>query len=216
MKQQRMMIHGVILGIFCLGFGLMLAVTDLFTVKDIAARALEDRLNSLSQVIPENIHDNNLVTDAIAMKDKEGNEITVYRATKAGQVTGVAYEIFGTGYAGKMKLMLGVDSEGKVLGVRVLAHKETPGLGDKIETKKGDWILRFTGLSIGNPPVEKWKVKKDGGQFDQFAGATITPRGVVKAIREGLEFFAANKAQMMDMSAPKAPMNDHGAGHTEK
>ncbi len=208
MKQQRMMIHGVILGIFCLGFGLLLAATDQLTVKDIAARAIEDRLNSLSQVIPESIHDNNLVTDAIAMKDGQGNEITVYRATKAGKVTGVAYEIFGTGYAGRIKLMLGVDAEGKVLGVRVLAHKETPGLGDKIETKKGDWILRFTGLSIGNPPVEKWKVKKDGGQFDQFAGATITPRGVVRAIREGLEFFAANKAQMMDMSAPKAPMKE--------
>ncbi|MBY0575217.1 MAG: FMN-binding protein, partial [Gallionellaceae bacterium] len=77
------------------------------------------------------------------------------------------------------------------------------------------WILRFTGLSIGNPPVEKWKVKKDGGQFDQFAGATITPRGVVKAIREGLEYFEAHKAQMLDPDAPKAPMNDHGAGHKE-
>jgi len=204
-----MMIHGVILGIFCLGFGLLLAVTDHLTGKDIAARALEDRLNSLSQVIPESIHDNNLVTDAIAMKDAQGNEITVYRATKEGKVTGLAYEIFGSGYAGKMKLMLGVDAEGKVLGVRVLAHKETPGLGDKIETKKGDWILRFTGLSIGNPPVDKWKVKKDGGQFDQFAGATITPRGVVRAIREGLEFFAANKAQMMNIDAPTGKTSSH-------
>ena len=109
-------------------------------------------------------------------------------------MTGVAYEVFGTGYAGQMKLMLGVDAEGRALGVRVLAHKETPGLGDKIEVKKGDWILQFDGLSLGNPPVEKWKVKKDGGQFDQFTGATITPRGVVSAIREGLEFFAAHQS----------------------
>ena len=208
MKQQSMLVHGVILGAFCLGFGLLLAVTNSLTAEDIAARALEDRLNSLSQVVPDSIHDNNLITDAIAMKDGQGNEITVYRATKEGRVTGLAYEIFGSGYAGKMKLMLGVDAEGKVLGVRVLAHKETPGLGDKIETKKGDWILRFTGLSIGNPPVDKWKVKKDGGQFDQFAGATITPRGVVRAVREGLEFFAANKTQMMDFNTPKAPMKE--------
>jgi len=207
MKQKSMMIHGVVLGIFCLGFALLLAVIDLITAKDISARALEDRLNSLSQVIPDAIHDNNLVTDAILMKDAQGSELTVYRATKEGKVTGVAYEIFGSGYAGKIKLMLGVDAEGKVLGVRVLAHKETPGLGDKIETKKGDWILRFTGLSIGNPPIEKWKVKKDGGQFDQFAGATITPRGVVGAIRKGLEFFAANKTQMMDTAAPKPQTN---------
>ncbi|MDE2309882.1 MAG: electron transport complex subunit RsxG [Betaproteobacteria bacterium] len=197
MKQQRMMVHGMILGAFCLGFGLLLAFTDRVTAQDIAARAIEDRQNSLSQVIPDNIHDNNPVTDTVAMKDGQGNEITVYRATKEGKVTGVAYEIFGSGYAGKIKLMLGVDAEGKILGVRVLAHKETPGLGDKIEVKKSDWILRFTGLSLGNPLPDKWKVKKDGGQFDQFAGATITPRGVVRAVREGLEFFAANKAQMM-------------------
>ena len=198
MSQQRTMIHGVILGIFCLGFGLVLAVTNKVTEKDIAARALEDKLNSLSQVIPESIHDNNLVKDAITMKNDRDKEITVYRATKEGKITGLAYEIYGTGYAGEIKLMLGVDAQGKILGVRVLAHKETPGLGDKINVKKTDWILGFTGLSLGNPPVEKWKVKKDGGQFDQFAGATITPRGVVRAIKEGLEFFDAHKAQMLE------------------
>ena len=208
MKQQRMLTHGLILGAFCLGFGALLAVTDLLTEKDIKARALEDRLNSLSQVIPAAIHDNNLINDAMVMKNDRDKEITVYRATKDGKVTGLAYEIFGSGYAGEMKLMLGVDQDGKVLGVRVLAHKETPGLGDKIETKKGDWIKRFDGLSIGNPPVEKWKVKKDGGQFDQFAGATITPRGVVGAIRKGLEFFAANKEQMMDLNAAKTPVKE--------
>jgi Na+-translocating ferredoxin:NAD+ oxidoreductase subunit G len=197
MKEQRTLIHGVILGVFCLGFGLILAATNSVTEKDIAARALEDRQNSLSQVIPAEIHDNNLATDTLTMKNSEGREITVYRATKAGQVTGVAYEIYGTGYAGEIKLMLGVDAAGRVLGVRVLAHKETPGLGDKIDVKKTDWITRFTGLFLGDPPVEKWKVKKDGGQFDQFAGATITPRGVVKAIREGLEFFESHKAEMI-------------------
>jgi electron transport complex protein RnfG len=198
MKPQRTMVHGVILGLFCLGFGIMLAVTNSLTAKDIAARAMEDRLNSLGQVIPDSIHDNNLVKDAITMKNDRDKEITVYRATKEGKVTGVAYEIFGSGYAGEIKLMLGVDAQGKVLGVRVLAHKETPGLGDKIDVKKTDWILHFTDLSLGNPPLEKWKVKKDGGQFDQFAGATITPRGVVRAIKEGLEFFDAHKAQMLE------------------
>jgi electron transport complex protein RnfG len=198
MKQQRTMIHGVILGLFCLGFGLVLAVTNSITEKDIAARALEDKLNSLSQVVPDSIHDNKLVDNVINMKNKLDKEITVYRATKDGKITGLAYEIYGSGYAGEIKLMLGVDAQGKILGVRVLAHKETPGLGDKIEVKKTDWILRFTDLSFGNPPVEKWKVKKDGGQFDQFAGATITPRGVVRAIKEGLEFFDAHKAQLLE------------------
>lgn len=208
MKTQHVLRHGVILGTFCLGFGTVLAISDSITVDDIAARALEDRLNSLSQVIPASIHDNNLVTDAITMKNERGKEITVYRAIKNGQVTGLAYEIFGTGYAGQIKLMMGVDTQGKILGVRVLAHKETAGLGDKMEVKKGDWILRFTGLSLGNPPPDKWKVKKDGGQFDQFTGATITPRGVIDAIRRGLELFAAHKEQMTDISASKAPMKE--------
>lgn len=212
MKQQRMLTHGAILGAFCLGFGIVLAASDRITVDDIAQRALEDRQNSLSQVIPASLHDNNPVVDTLLMKNAEGKEITVYRATRNGQVTGVAYEIFGTGYAGQMKFMLGVDGEGKVLGVRVLAHKETPGLGDKMEVKKGDWILRFDGLSLGNPPVEKWKVKKDGGQFDQFAGATITPRGVVNAIRKGLDFFAAHKAEMM---APATPPQIEAKVHKE-
>ncbi len=197
---QRTLIHGVILGIFCLGFGLFLALTEWATHDAIAARALEDRQNSLGQVIPASIHDNNPVLDTLSMQDAEGHELTVYRALKAGKVTGVAYEIFGTGYAGQMKLMLGIDADGRVLGVRALSHKETPGLGDKIDVKKGDWILQFAGLALGQPPAEKWKVKKDGGQFDQFTGATITPRGVVTAIRHGLEFFAAHQAQLLEVN----------------
>ncbi len=190
--------HATILGVFCLGFGIVLAATDLLTVDAIKERAMEDRLNSLAQVIPASMHDNNPVADALTMKDDQGEEVTIYRAMKAGQVTGVAYEVHGSGYGGPIKLMMGIDAEGHVLGVRVTAHKETPGLGDRIEEKKSGWILKFTGLFLGNPPVDKWKVKKDGGQFDQFAGATITPRGVVGAVRGGLEFFAANKAKMME------------------
>ncbi|TCT19286.1 electron transport complex subunit RsxG [Thiobaca trueperi] len=197
---QRTLIHGVILGIFCLGFGLFLALTEWATHDAIAARALEDRQNSLGQVIPASLHDNNPVLDTLSMQDAQGHELTVYRALKAGKVTGVAYEIFGTGYAGQMKLMLGIDADGRVLGVRALSHKETPGLGDKIDVKKGDWILQFAGLALGQPPAEKWKVKKDGGQFDQFTGATITPRGVVTAIRHGLEFFAAHQAQLLEVN----------------
>jgi electron transport complex protein RnfG len=195
--KPRTLIHGVILGVFCLGFGLILALTDRYTVDDIAARALEDRQNSLKQVMPDEIHDNNPVTDTAQMKDARGKDITVYRARRAGKVTGVAYEIYGSGYAGEIKLMMGIDADGRILGVRPLAHKETPGLGDKIEEKKGDWILRFTGLSLGNPAPDRWKVKKDGGDFDQFAGATITPRGVVGAIRGGLDFFAAHKDELL-------------------
>ncbi|UCV21977.1 electron transport complex subunit RsxG [Ferribacterium limneticum] len=197
-KKPAPYFHGLILFAFCLGFGLLLAITDAITLDDIAARAMEDKQNSLSQVLPDDIHDNNPVTDTLTTRNKEGKELTVYRASKGGQITGVAYEIFGTGYAGEIRLMMGIAADGRLLGVRVLAHKETPGLGDKIEVKKTDWIERFTGLSLGKPPLERWRVKKDGGDFDQFAGATITPRGVLAAIRSGLEFFAENKQTLTE------------------
>lgn len=212
MSSQRTLIHGVILGAFCLGFGTLLVMTNGYTKDDIALRAIEDRQNSLAQVIPESIHDNNLATDTLTLKNDQGNEVVVYLATKEGKVTGAAFETSSPGYSGAIKVMLGVNPDGKILGARVLAHKETPGLGDKIEVKKGDWILRFTGLSIGNPPLEKWKVKKDGGQFDQFAGATITPRAVVKAITQGLQFFDANKAKIMEFKADKPQTVDTEAG----
>ncbi len=208
MSSQRTLMHGLILGAFCLGFGTLLVMTNGFTRDDIAQRALEDRQNSLAQVIPDSIHDNNLATDTLVLKNEQGNEVVAYVATKEGKVTGVAFETSSPGYSGAIKVMLGVDPEGRILGARVLAHKETPGLGDKIEVKKGDWILRFTGLSIGNPPLDKWKVKKDGGIFDQFAGATITPRAVVKAITEGLKFFDANKAKLMEFTSGKAPAKE--------
>lgn len=200
LNNESTVTHAIILGIFCLGFGIFLALTEWITHDSIAARAMEDRQNSLGQVMPAAIHDNNPVLDTLMMQDDTGHEITVYRARRAGQITGVAYETFGSGYAGQMKFMLGVDAEGRILGVRALSHKETPGLGDKIEIKKGNWILQFAGLSLENPPVGKWKVKKDGGQFDQFTGATITPRGTVNAIRTGLEFFAAHRAQLLEVN----------------
>lgn len=196
--KPKPVVHGLILFAFCLGFGLLLAVTDEVTVNGIAARALEDKQNSLSQVLPDAIHDNNPVSDTVTLKNAEGREVTIYRARKDGKVTGLAYEILGTGYAGEIRLMMGIDADGRILGVRVLAHKETPGLGDRIEIKKSNWIERFTGLSLGNPPIERWKVKKDGGMFDQFAGATITPRGVVAAIRAGQEFFADNRTKLTE------------------
>lgn len=199
-------VHATILGIFCAGFGVALALTDSITKEPIKERALEDKMNSLGQVIPRSIHDNNPVTDTVKVMRPVGSgahgaspEIEVYRATKDGKITAIAYEyIANGGYGGPIRLMLGIAPDGKLLGVRVISHKETPGLGDKIEAAKNEWITRFTGLSLGNPPADKWKVKKDGGQFDQFSGATITPRAVVGGIRQGLEFFAANSSRMME------------------
>lgn len=196
--KKSTLLHATILGLFCTGFGALLAFTDILTVDEIALRMAEDLQASLVQVIPPAIHDNNPVKDSITLKEG-AKDLIVYRAMKGGQVTGVAYEIAGNGYAGEIKLILGLDAEGRILGVRATAFKETPGLGDKIDVKKSDWITRFNGLSMGNPAREKWAVKKDGGQFDQFSGATITPRAVVTAIRKGLDFFDHHKAQILEV-----------------
>ena len=98
------------------------------------------------------------------------------------------------GYNGKIQLVVGLAGEGTVSGVRVLEHKETPGLGDKIELRISDWILGFNSLTLNSENITNWAVKKDGGQFDQFTGATITPRAVVKAVKRSVEYYQANKA----------------------
>ena len=109
-----------------------------------------------------------------------------------------AIEVAERGYAGDIVVLMAVDKDGKMLGARVLKHVETPGLGDKIEVAKAPWIKSFDGKSLGDPAPEKWAVKKDNGIFDQFAGATITPRAVVKSVKGGLEFFAAHRAEILE------------------
>ncbi len=197
MKLLKDLRQAYILGAFCLVFGLLLAATKMVAANDIEARAQEDRMASLEQVLPHVMHDNDPLKDTIVISRKDGKTVTVFRAKQAGKIAGTAFQIEGTGYAGSIRLMLGVRADGSIIGVRVLAHKETPGLGDKIEVKKGNWILKFSGLSLDKPTEPHWKVKKDGGGFDQFAGATITPRGVVKAVHEGLQFYAENRAAIL-------------------
>ena len=167
----------------------------------IAQREAEDMLESLAQVLPDSIHDNNLLHDAISIKGEDGKPLTVYRAMKQQHITGFAYRQIAYGYSGEIDLMLGVKPDGELLGVRVLAHAETPGLGDKIETTKTHWILGFSGRSLSNTSESEWHVKKDGGVFDQFSGATITPRGVVKAVHEGLVFFSKHRDEFTGATA---------------
>jgi electron transport complex protein RnfG len=128
-------------------------------------------------------------------------------------VEAVVFQVTGYGYAGRILCMMGVDREGRILGVRVLKHAETPGLGDKIEPAKADWIHRFEGKSLGNPPPEQFAVKKDGGVFDQFAGATITPRAVVKAVKGGLEFFTREKSVLLGDSVGAGLPAKDGVSH---
>ena len=133
-----------------------------------------------------------------------GSSVTVYRARLGGDPKGAVFKMASRGYAGDVVCLMGVDVQGKILGVRVIKHQETPGLGDKIEVAKGNWILAFDGKSLQNPDLAHWGVKKDGGIFDQFAGATITPRAVVKAVKGGLDFYAAHQNEIFTKPAQQA------------
>jgi electron transport complex protein RnfG len=185
-----------LLGGFATMAAVLLVMSNMITKEDIQTRQREDLMASLEQVIPPSVHDNDLLADTKTVS-MAGGQRTVYRAMRDKVVTALAYQVTGYGYAGAIQILMSVNAKGEILGVRVLAHAETPGLGDQIETAKSDWIFGFNGLSLDNTPDKDWAVKKDGGRFDQFSGATITPRGVVKAIKEGLEFFRAHKGQLL-------------------
>ncbi|OHC71061.1 MAG: electron transporter RnfG [Rhodocyclales bacterium GWA2_65_20] len=174
-----------------------LAIGNHATREDILKAEERDLQASLGQVLPEGYADNDLLKDTMKIVAEDGKPVTVYRARKAGAVTGAVFQVASRGYAGDIAVLIGVDRQGRMLGARVVKHIETPGLGDKIEIAKAKWIRNFEGKALGDPPPEKWAVKKDGGVFDQFAGATITPRAVVKAVKGGLEFFAAHRDEIL-------------------
>lgn len=199
--RQTLGYHAALLGGVALLVSTTIGVADWLTRVDIAQRQLEDLQATLQQVIPASYYDNDLVRDTVTVNDG-GRAVTVYRARRKGQVRAVSYQVTAPGYgSSEMVMIVGIDRDGTLLGVRVISHAETPGLGDKIETSKSDWILGFSGRSLNDPPPDRWGVKKDGGVFDQFTGATITPRGVVKAVKGGLEFFANHRAVLLDESS---------------
>jgi electron transport complex protein RnfG len=206
--RKRVGYQAGLLGGFTLIAAALLVMGDLATRDTIALRKAEDLKASLAEVIPPAIHDNDLLADPMTLEGPDGAPLIVYRALEGLQVTGLAFRVSGVGYAGKIELLLGLDATGQVLGTRVLSHAETPGLGDKMEVSKGDWILAFDGLSLGNPPAERWAVEKDGGDFDQFTGATITPRAILGALRGGLEFFAKHRDTLTSSAVIQAAKPD--------
>ena len=188
--------QGIILGVVCTLITLLLLIGARMTADAIAQRTAEDRLAILNQVLPATRYDNNPLADAIKVEDASspGTAVDVYVARQNGEFSGAAFQTVTNGYGGPISLMLGIDENGALLGVRVLAHKETPGLADKIEIGRSAWITSFDGHSLSNTSKRQWAVKKDGGDFDQFTGATITPRAMVKGVYEGLQFFDRQQA----------------------
>ncbi len=205
--RSRLGYHSGLLGGIAFLASMALTISNIETHQAIEMAMAADKKVFLEQVVPSNLYDNELLQDTLTIS-LDGNEkeaITMYIARKEQQIVAVAYETSSEGYAGKINLIMGVNRQGEILGVRVLSHAETPGLGDKIEVAKADWILKFNGLSLNNPNETGWHVKKDGGQFDQFTGATITPRAVVKAVKQGLDFFAVHQADIVKAPLPPEP-----------
>lgn len=212
--RKRIGYQAALLGGFSTIATVLLVMGNLSTRDAIFERQQEDLQSSLNQVVPARYYSNQLLLKPLQLKDDVGQSITIYRGTRFDPNTGkdkvsaLAWEISGQGYAGEMRFILGLDHEAKILGVRVLAHAETPGLGDKMEVAKDDWILDFNGLSLGNPMESEWRVDKDGGRFDSFTGATITPRGIVAAILDALKFFQRHKAELLTPPVSESEQND--------
>lgn len=197
MPWKNMFIGAFILGLFAvIGTGLV-AMTKAGTAERIAENERHALLRNLHQIILPTEHNNDLYSDIIEVRDPllgSKEPVSVYRARMDGKPIGVVIaSIAPEGYGGDIKLLIGIRYDGTLAGVRVITHKETPGLGDNIEVERSDWILGFAGHSLVNPVENKWKVKKDGGVFDQFSGATITPRAVVKEVYNTLRYYQQHR-----------------------
>lgn len=187
----------------------LLSATFTLTHPAIERTEREAKLRLVAQTLPPGSFDNDLIRDTrpLAADPQLGlkRDGVAYVATRAGQPVAVVLEaVAPDGYAGEIKLLVGVFADGRVSGVRVATHKETPGLGDYIEIARSDWIRQFDGRSLTAPAADGWRVRKDGGQFDYMAGATITPRAVVKAVRRALDYFDANKTTLLARPAEEA------------
>lgn len=132
-----------------------------------------------------------------------GSEDSVIYRVYSGEAPVAALFVVSArdGYAGAIRMLVGIGMDGAVTGVHVLAHRETPGLGDRVETSKSDWVRQFDGRSLADPRIESWKIKRDGGYFDQLTGASVTPRAVVKAVKETLLYFEANREAVFSAAA---------------
>ncbi|MEZ9894967.1 electron transport complex subunit RsxG [Vibrio lentus] len=193
--------NGLVLAIFaCASTGLV-AVTHYLTKDQIKQQEQAQLLSVLNQVIPHDLHDNELFSACTLVEAEElGTEqaMPAYIAKLNGEPSAIAIEaIAPDGYNGAIKVIVGMKIDGTILGTRVLSHQETPGLGDKIDLRVSDWILSFAGKQVTDSNLDRWKVRKDGGDFDQFTGATITPRAVVKSVKQAVQYVNQNNQALL-------------------
>ena len=203
---RNMTISAMLLGLFAISGTAIVAYTFDKTKQRIAENERAMIVKSLHALITPEEHDNDLYADYIQVKNEPllGSEdmVNVYRARmKDEPVAAILNSVAPDGYSGNIYLLVAIRYDGSLAGVRVVKHRETPGLGDGIDIERSNWILGFNGKSLDNPPADKWRVKRDSGVFDQLTGATITPRAVVKAVKNTLNFYTSNKDMLFNTPA---------------
>jgi len=205
---RNMTISAILLGVFAIAGTGVVAFTYEMTRARIAENERQTIVDNLHALIKPNEHDNDLYTDVIQVTNEARlgtkQEVNVYRARlKNEPVAVIINSVAPDGYSGNIYLLVAIRYDGTLAGVRAVKHQETPGLGDGIDIDRSNWILGFDGKSLHNPPQAKWHVKRDGGAFDQMTGATITPRAVVKAVKNTLLYYSANKDMLFNTPTSK-------------
>lgn len=196
--------HSLILAFFGALMTGMTALVNLMTKPTIEHQALLQQKSLFDQVIPAGVYDNDMQNECYNVTDESLGTATphrLYLARKNGQpVAAVVETTAPDGYSGAIQLLVAADFHGKVYGSRVLEQHETPGLGDKIEVRISDWIKHFANQTVNGASDERWAVKKDGGMFDQFTGATITPRAVVRSVKRTALFIGTVPSQLSHLT----------------
>lgn len=188
--RTRLGYQAALLGGMCYLMSMLLIGGNTATHELIDEHVLNDKLALLAQVMPASMYDNDPIADSqLVTSDLFKETVEVLPARLGNEFAGAALNITVQGWGGPLNFIMAVDSTGEILGVRVITHKETPGLADKIELDKDDWITSFDGKSLANTSRIQWAVKKDNGEFDQFTGATITPRALVGGVYRGLQLY---------------------------
>jgi electron transport complex protein RnfG len=196
-NRRQILLSGVFLWLFAVVGTTLVALTEYGTSEAILENERQVLLRNLYALLPRDKLDNDIATDTLELPASTllgtDGDSTVYRARLGGEpVAAIFNSIAPDGYNGKIYLLVGIYIDGSLAGVRVVKHAETPGLGDAVEIRKSPWINDFAGKSLTNPSQERWAVKRDGGDFDQFTGATITPRAVIAAVRNTLLYYQQN------------------------
>lgn len=182
-----------------LAAAVLLTFTHALTKDKIAANRQRAMLAVINDILPES-YNNDLLDDVIEVREPDyfgGAPVSVYRLRKDAEPLGAIFlPVIAGGYNGPIELAIGISREGTLTGVRIRRHRETEGLGDGIHQDKSAWIQQFTGKSFDHPPRERWALAADGGEFDQLSGATISPRSVVNAVKNTLDFYELNKENL--------------------